>query len=62
MVNLKLIETAPHWRVAVVALVAKALGITVKVEGIPFGSRRRMKPWTPKMVSAGSALGKCAAR
>jgi hypothetical protein len=55
MVNIKLIETAPHWRVVVVALVARALGITVKVEGIPFGSRRCMKPWAPKIVANGGA-------
>lgn len=40
MVNLKLIETMPRWRIAVVALVARFLGVTVHVEGIPFGSRR----------------------
>jgi hypothetical protein len=43
MINLRLVENAPRWRVAVVALTARALGITVKVDGIPFGGRRCMK-------------------
>lgn len=30
----------PHWRLCVVHVVAKALGILVHVEGIPLGSTR----------------------
>jgi hypothetical protein len=56
MLNLSLIETAPRWRVAAIAYAAMALGITIKVEGIPFGSRRRMKPLDGQ-DSADSAAG-----
>lgn len=40
MINLHLIEEQPHWRVAFVHWFAKAMGVCVHVEGIPFGSSR----------------------
>jgi hypothetical protein len=40
MLNLKFVEEQPKWRVAVVAYVAKIMGICIHVEGIPFGSAR----------------------
>ena len=39
MLNLKLIKDQPRWRVAMVHLVAKALGVLILVEGFPFGCR-----------------------
>ena len=43
MLNLKLVEDQPHWRVAVVARFAKLMGVLIHVEGIPFGSNRSRK-------------------
>lgn len=40
MINIKLIERQPHWRVAAVHLFAKLMGVLVHVEGFPFGSSR----------------------
>jgi hypothetical protein len=41
--NLHLIQGQPRWRVAVVALFAKAVGVCVHVEGFPFGSSRKRR-------------------
>lgn len=43
MLNLKLIEDQPHWRVSLVARFAALLGVLIHVEGIPFGSNRTRK-------------------
>jgi hypothetical protein len=43
MTNLQLIEEYPRWRVWLVALAAKMIGVVVHVEGIPFGSSRLRK-------------------
>lgn len=40
MINLKLIRDLPRWRVGVVHLFAKAMGVLIHVEGFPFGSSR----------------------
>jgi hypothetical protein len=40
MLNLKLVENQPRWRVASVHYFAKLAGVLIHVEGIPFGSRR----------------------
>ena len=40
MMNLKLIERQPHWRVWIVAWFSRIMGVVVHVEGIPFGSSR----------------------
>jgi len=44
MLNLSLIEDQPRWRVGIVALFAKLMGVCIHVEGIPFGSTRQRKP------------------
>jgi hypothetical protein len=44
MTNLRLIEYAPRWRIALVAHVARLLGVRIHVEGIPFGSNRHQRP------------------
>lgn len=47
MRNLHLIQGQPKWRVAVIAIMAKLLGILIHVEGLPFGSSRlRVVQWT----------------
>jgi hypothetical protein len=51
MMNLKLVERQPHWRVWLVVMFAKLVGVTFNVEGIPFGSNRSRKP-APKGVVA----------
>lgn len=51
MKNLNLIETQPRWRVAIVALFAKLMGVTIHVKSIPFGSNRTQKH------NAATALG-----
>jgi hypothetical protein len=43
MINANLISHAPAWKLAIIHYVAKALGVLVKVEGIPFGSNRNIK-------------------
>jgi hypothetical protein len=40
MVNLQLIQDQPRWRVALVATIARLVGVLIHVEGIPFGSGR----------------------
>lgn len=54
MNNLKLIQCQPRWRVAVIHLFARLIGVMVVVEGIPFGSRRtfRMQPLGPMTGNA----------
>lgn len=42
--NLKLIRQ-PAWKVLVIDLVARILGILVKVEGIPVGSVRNLQTY-----------------
>ena len=54
MLNLKLIERHPRWRVWVVANLAKLMGVQIHVEGIPFGSSRTREPQARSGV-AGSA-------
>lgn len=51
MLNLKLVEDQPRWRVAVVARCAQLMGVLIHVEGIPFGSNRCWKK------QAGARLG-----
>lgn len=46
MMNLKYVESQPHWRVATVALFAQMMGVLIHVEGIPFGSNRSRKKST----------------
>ncbi len=60
MMNLKLVEDQPRWRVAVVAIFAKLMGVLIHVEGIPFGSNRtRIGRFANEMGArnAGQALG-----
>lgn len=40
MMNLKLVEGQPHWRIWIVAWFARLMGALIHVEGIPFGSSR----------------------
>jgi hypothetical protein len=47
VLNLKFVEDHPRWRVALVALFAKLLGVLIHVEGIPFGSSRSRKKRPP---------------
>lgn len=42
MTNLQLIEDQPRWRVALLHYIAKLIGVTFKVEGVPFGSFPRV--------------------
>lgn len=44
MVNLKLIQCQPRWRVAVVAWFARVVGVMIHVEGLPLGSSRNYRP------------------
>lgn len=46
MINLRLIEDQPRWRVALVARLAQLVGVLIHVEGIPFGSNRCRKKQT----------------
>ena len=60
MLNLKFIESQPRWRVAVVALFAKLMGVLIHVEGIPFGSARSRKKQAPGLVGKASAASQAA--
>ena len=53
MMNLKLIERQPHWRVRAVAWLSRMMGVLIHVEGIPFGSSRLCK----RRPEAETALG-----
>lgn len=59
MNNLHLIGEQPRWRVAIVALLAKLMGVLIHVEGIPFGSvrTRRRKDREAAATSSGSVHG-----
>lgn len=56
MINLHLIEEQPRWRIAVVHWFAKAMGVCIHVEGIPFGSSRTRRMGQRESGEAG-ALG-----
>lgn len=55
MVNVKLIEHQPHWRVALIHIVAKIIGVAVHVEGLPFGSWRNVQ--RQRAVSCSGSAG-----
>lgn len=38
------IEEQPRWRVAIIAALAKLIGVRIHVEGYPLGSNRNWKP------------------
>ncbi len=47
MINASLIGHAPAWELTAIHYVSKALGVLVKVEGIPFGSNRNINRGRP---------------
>lgn len=55
MMNLKLIERQPRWRVWVVAWFSRVMGVCIHVEGIPFGSIRLRKVRTQAESPLGTA-------
>lgn len=52
IINLSGVENQRRWRVAVVAVFAKLMGVLIHVEGVPMGSNRACKHQTPKGVGA----------
>lgn len=58
MINLKLIRDLPRWRVGVVHVVARLMGVLIHVEGFPFGSSRLKEA---RGCDVGEASGKVAA-
>lgn len=44
--NANLTSYGAGWRIWLLAAVAKALGVLIHVEGIPFGASRRSRSWT----------------
>jgi hypothetical protein len=57
MTNLHLIEAQPQWRVWLVAQFSKMMGVTVHVEGFPFGSGRLRKERAQDAGMVGTAIG-----
>ncbi|MCK1718849.1 hypothetical protein [Bradyrhizobium sp. 141] len=57
MPNLDLIEHQPHWRIWLVAKFSRLMGVTVHVEGIPFGSGRLRKEREKAEGLVGSSIG-----
>lgn len=55
--NLKFVEDQPRWRVAVVALFAKLIGVLIHVEGIPMGSNRSWKHKAGESMGAAQGQG-----
>lgn len=61
MQNLKFVECQPHWRVGIVALFTKLMGVLIHVEGIPMGSGRSRKKQATGVVGEASASGQAPA-
>ena len=54
--NLKLI-TQSGWRVLILDVTARALGVLAHVEGIPIGSQRLLRKSNPEVFNGSSSSG-----
>lgn len=57
MMNLQLIEATPQWRVWLVAQFSRMMGVTIHVEGFPFGSGRLRKERAQAEGMVGASIG-----
>jgi hypothetical protein len=60
MQNLKFVECQPRWRVGIVALFAKLMGVLIHVEGIPMGSGRSRKKQAPGQMGGAASPSQAA--
>lgn len=60
MINLKLVQDQPRWRVGLLHLIARAIGVQFKVDGWPFGSPRNRRPTSTDCEHVGALHGTAA--